>query len=477
MKSIISIAKKYSHFFPISIIIIEVLYSIFAQPYMWFDESVQFFISKGLSYDIVSSSNINSASVLNVIERNGINNHDPGGFSIILHFWSKITNNYAYLRSLNLIIFIFVLIVWYKTIKIFFANKNIAFTIIGISLIANSLCIPHMAVELRAYMMEIMAISIGLYIIIITNKHAPGNTKLQSIAFGALLIFSTARYSTLLYTLAIFAYCILHNKELNKKMIFFLIIFIVLIAMTYCYALIIQNPKIHTMSYLTYLNSIQNIRVVIVENQSYLLMLSFLIYTRVFKLIRNAKIVNIVNFAILLNLIFIFTSIFSKYPYMPNSNRGLVFSLFTILTFLILIFDMFKTLSHFTPYFCLAISAYAIAKHDSIIRDHSDKLIKMAFMKINTTIPVNSKTYCSWGFGISLKAYELTTHIKLNNDKIDFQPMPPHNNWSEKKICTTISSDYNFVIQSGFEKILVQNRKLKETNLMDGSVTLVQYAK
>jgi hypothetical protein len=441
---------------------------------MWFDEGGQFFIAKGIHYHTACIDNINNGTLSNVIFMNNHYNHDPGGYSIFLHFWTKISNNYAFIRSLNFFIFIIVIFIWYKSLQMFFENKKVIFTIIGILLISNSLSIANMAVEVRGYMMEIIAVSIGFYTIIITNKHITNNKKLLPLAFVALLIFSTARYSTLLFTLVIFAYCILYNKELNKKIIFFLIIFIVLISLIYYYSLRIQNPKIHTMSYLIYLDSLKNVKVVISKNLVYLLMLSFLFYARVFKFIRNEKIVTIVNFSILLNVIFIFTSIFSKYPFNPDSNRGLVFSLFTILTFLILIFDMFKTLSNFTSYCCLVISAFAIAKQGSVSREHSNKSFIELLNKIQITVSKNDKVFCSYWCGISLKSYEFTTKMIFSDTKLKYQPMPPHNIFSTINTLK-IPNDYNFVIQSGWMKTVVPAERIKGMYFMDGAIILEQY--
>ena len=61
-------------------------------PYLWYDEAGQFFISKGLNHD--SNPMENEKGITYVVQNNSFYNMDPGGFSILLHFWSKISNSH-----------------------------------------------------------------------------------------------------------------------------------------------------------------------------------------------------------------------------------------------------------------------------------------------------------------------------------------------------------------------------------------------
>ena len=92
-------------------------------PYLWYDEAGQFFISKGLNHD--SNPLEKGGDFSSVLTNNALYNMDPGGFSILLHFWAKISNYHIWLRLLPFIFFIgsifciiFLIYHWLKIINI-----------------------------------------------------------------------------------------------------------------------------------------------------------------------------------------------------------------------------------------------------------------------------------------------------------------------------------------------------------------------
>jgi hypothetical protein len=62
-------------------------------PYLWLDEAGQFWISKGLNHQSPPLSKENGLN--EVIINNKYKNLDPGGFSILLHFWTYVSNHYV----------------------------------------------------------------------------------------------------------------------------------------------------------------------------------------------------------------------------------------------------------------------------------------------------------------------------------------------------------------------------------------------
>lgn len=91
---------------------------------MWFDEGGQYFVSNGITNHTADIDNNNNGTFTKIIFMNNHFNHGPDGYSVFLHFWSKIFNNNVFLRSLNFFIFMSVLFIWYKTLQIFFESKK-----------------------------------------------------------------------------------------------------------------------------------------------------------------------------------------------------------------------------------------------------------------------------------------------------------------------------------------------------------------
>ena len=66
-----------------------------------YDEAMQFWISFGCNPDQIKMNN----GLGEVVNLNQIFNHDHSGFSIILHFWLKISQDLKWIRLLPLLFF------------------------------------------------------------------------------------------------------------------------------------------------------------------------------------------------------------------------------------------------------------------------------------------------------------------------------------------------------------------------------------
>ena len=109
--SIYKIAQ-YGTFFVFSMLLGYIIYESLTDWYLWYDEAGQFYISKGLHHN--SKPFTSYLGVANVIYNNRYFNLDPGGFSVLLNYWSMGSNHYAYLRLLPLLFFLAFIFVAYK---------------------------------------------------------------------------------------------------------------------------------------------------------------------------------------------------------------------------------------------------------------------------------------------------------------------------------------------------------------------------
>ena len=97
--------KHERNYYLYSILILSLfVFSILLEPYMWHDESGQFFMSLGLNH--FSPPNESPGSFLDVIKNNNNYNLDPGGFTVLLYLWMKISTNYIWIRLLPFLFFL-----------------------------------------------------------------------------------------------------------------------------------------------------------------------------------------------------------------------------------------------------------------------------------------------------------------------------------------------------------------------------------
>lgn len=238
------------------IIVIFFAYSYKMDPYLWFDEAGQFWISKGLNHDSDPLSPI--GSIADVIRNNRDYNLDPGGFSVILHGWSCISNNYMWLRTLPFIFFILTILCWiclsYRWTRNLKVSILLGFVPILIPMLFNE------AFELRAYSMEVLGCLVGC-IAIDSLQRKITYSKLLLWSFF-LSLFMTSRYSFIIVAFFISTYILYliyqQQEEWRMKIIQMIIysfpLFLTL-GIVYLISMRYQNPNLNALSYLPYLNN------------------------------------------------------------------------------------------------------------------------------------------------------------------------------------------------------------------------------
>lgn len=236
------------------LIIINIAFNF--DPYLWFDEAGQFWISKGLNHDSAPMSA--PGSIWDVIVNNHDYNLDPGGFSILLHFWSMISNHYIWLRLLPFLFFLLTIFCTYTLTYKWSHNKALS-SIICLYPIIQPL-IAHESVELRAYSMEVLGGFVGLLAIESITK----NQKYSNLLLWALGLsfFMTSRYSFIIIAFVVslyILYIILRNGEplgnnIKRISLYSTPLFITLF-LIYEFSLKYQNANVGSVSYLPYLNT------------------------------------------------------------------------------------------------------------------------------------------------------------------------------------------------------------------------------
>ncbi len=220
-----------------------------------YDEAGQFFMSQGLNH--YSEPNSVSGSLWDVVIQNQHYNRDPGGFTIILYFWSMISCNIVWLRLLPFLFFIGAIAFTCMTVYEVTRKKLMAFTsgLLLMALWGGSL--PYC---LRAYAMELCGMAYGLWMIFkLRQPQSIGKLATYSIIFA---LFLTARYTIIIFG-AVYALFGIYNiyswkPALSKrKYLIYIGIFglplLLSVLYSYFFAMRIQNPDAAAMDYAVYL--------------------------------------------------------------------------------------------------------------------------------------------------------------------------------------------------------------------------------
>jgi len=292
-------------------------------PYLWFDEAGQFFISKGLNHDSNPLEKENGLS--DVVKNNAFYNLDPGGFSILLHFWSKISDSHIWLRFLPFLFFIGIVLSFIYLSYSWLKNINIAFLMGFIPILIPMLL--DMGFEVRAYSMECF----GTIICVIGLEKLKKNISYLHLFLWSCVFafFMTSRYSEIIvvFIVSIYILFVIYNSnKLFKQKLLFLILysFPLIVTLIYIYfsALIYQNRDLKELSYLPYIS--RDICILIQPtNFLFLCVIGLLIIIYFLKnrypIIKKYEILLIVT--IIVNILFILLSILGKHPWAPYSNR------------------------------------------------------------------------------------------------------------------------------------------------------------
>lgn len=321
-----------------SIIIFATLFYRLLNPYLWLDESVQFWVSQGLSPFAAPNSYRSGAGM--VLEQNRLNNLDPGGFSLILHYWVSVSTDYRWLRFLPTIFFLGGLLTFFKLLKkLNVGDFWIYFTAI-IFVFGPSVSLKTS--EVRAYSMEFFGIGLTLLAAHSVFRSANGKNILFFLFSG--IFTMTSRYDGIIFYLSLLPFIIIHilngNLHFTKKPIYNSILTIFsfsAIAVIYFNQTVFQNSSLKAPGYL---RTISNNPTLIFEKISlgYLLILSSIIYAakkqKEWQSFEFKKL--ILRSLIASNLVLVILSTLGKLPWAPLSPQNFSVYVPTILLMIIL---------------------------------------------------------------------------------------------------------------------------------------------
>ncbi|MDP4291377.1 MAG: hypothetical protein Q8908_09885 [Bacteroidota bacterium] len=302
-------------------------------PYLWFDEAGQFFIAKGLNHD---SNPLGGEKGLSfVVKNNAYYNLDPGGFSILLHYWSKISNTHIWLRILPFLFFIGTVLLFIYLSYLWTKNLIIAL-LMGFAPILIAMVL-NMGFEVRAYSMEGMGTILGL----VALERLKNKISIMKLLFWSCIFsfFMTSRYSefVIVFIVSVYILYLIYNSNLavrQKYLTVFVYALPIVLTIVFIYAkvLVVQNKNIEPVNYLTYLSTDKSILFSPIRNFLYLGLVGFFM---VLYLFRNRSLfikkhIMPLTVALTVNILFLILSFLNKYPWDPFSHRCISMLLLTV---------------------------------------------------------------------------------------------------------------------------------------------------
>lgn len=293
-----------------------------SNPNFWFDESGQFWMAKGLNHRSVPYSK--EGGVREVINENKISNQDPGGFTLLLHFWTINNNSPFHLRLLPYLFYIGM--TTFLSLSVWYWTKSV--TLALLCLITTPLLKGMMldyGFELRAYSMECMGLTTTIYIVnrLINSK---SNFLFLLLVF-CLSVFTTSRYSFIVVVAATFLLLGIYQFKYILSRWYYVTPLIVTIFgvyfLTYRFQFSSLTPPTYVIPVSLFQVSITRAFDILIKNATSFngiwMFVSPTIYFTFFwfgmsrYLNKNFKIISI--FSIFYNLILIVLSILGKYPW------------------------------------------------------------------------------------------------------------------------------------------------------------------
>ena len=322
-------------------------------PNFWFDESGQFWIAKGLNH--YSQPFAPEGGLTQVLKNNAKFNLDPGGFSIILHFWTILSTNHNFLRSLPFLFFVIAMIVVFKLSTLWKSQNHLVY--FGGFILLSSSLLKQYAFELRPYSMEMLTTIIALYFCYKIPDIL--NSRKYALFSGSLLaLLLTSRYSAFfsILSLGILIFVMLILKFFKKKNVINFILFtipIIVSVISICiFSLRYQNPSGTPPEYIReFMFKTSSVSKILFNKESFFTIFPFLLLTLIFLFSLKIKFLRKITkqyrlyffYALILNLIFILLSTLGRYTWGINSRWDIsTHTIFTIAWIpLLLIFTSF----------------------------------------------------------------------------------------------------------------------------------------
>lgn len=307
-------------------------------PNLWLDESGQFWMSKGLNH--YSAPMQETKGIISVIQENQKYNLDPGGFTVILHYWSKISNSHIWLRTLPFLFFLGTIYIFY--LIAYSWTRNRTFSLLMCIIPTISPIIIQYAFEVRAYSMEYLGTAAAVLFVEVIRRNV--NYR-QALFWGGLMAFLlTSRYSLAIpIGVSSFVYLIIILKsdfKMNKKLLLLIsyaVPIMISAALIYFLTLKHQNPSATPPAYINEITLKYGFGYIF--KVRFLIPFCFLLAFILFYLLIKFRFKSIAErfsyfFWILIanNIIFIMLSLLGFYPYDFTSRWSISLHTFTLLS-------------------------------------------------------------------------------------------------------------------------------------------------
>lgn len=296
--------------------------------FLWFDEAGQFWIAKGLNHD---SDPLQPPGTLSaVVENNASYNFDPGGYSVVLHFWTSFSDSVLWMRTLSFAFFIAAdLLFIYSLYRI---TGELA---VGIAMGFLPLFSPTLiesAFEIRAYSMEYLGIAVGLVgLYAVRSEASYERLFMVSLAYSA---FMTSRYSAIAILATASLYTLLHIWLLELdfwdrfwRVALYGAPLIATASLIYVFELRSQDSSLEPLFYLPYLRDDPQLLINPIGNLGYLVLVSLLGCLLLSMVLGRGssflQVQPLLFVAVASNLLFIVLSLRGLYPWAPLSRYGL----------------------------------------------------------------------------------------------------------------------------------------------------------
>jgi len=223
-------------------------------PTLWYDEAGQFYMARGLHH--WSEIDAPDGSIADVVYNNAHYNLDPGGFTMLLRLWVKVSADHVWLRAFPMLFFFLSIVLTWMLVHRITRDKLLA-AVAGLLLF----CIDYGTLPyfFRPYSMELAGVILGAYFaVMISERVTLGRVMAASVLLS---VFLTARYAGLM---AIFVDCcfilyfILTDRGASVRRrvltgVAFSVPLLTSVALCWWLAMRIQNPEAGPLSYISYL--------------------------------------------------------------------------------------------------------------------------------------------------------------------------------------------------------------------------------
>ncbi|MCB9246948.1 MAG: hypothetical protein H6606_11040 [Flavobacteriales bacterium] len=301
-------------------------------PFLWFDEAVQFFISKGKD----PFSGAGTGSWMDLLQLNAYYNLDPGGFGALLRLWSGISDHHIWLRALPFLFFALSIFAFVGLLNLLTADRTSSLFLGFLPFFVPAMLTAE-AFEIRAYSMEVLSLILICQLLVRAKTISNAGIFMLSTAIAVLV---SSRYSAFVdLALAVpLTVAILRQdaggRRAMLRVLLFLLPLLCSLAVVFFFSFQWQNPQVKALEYLPYLKYRPDI-LLKPHNLIYLLA----VFAGIPLLIRHAVRkgdrgwLRILLYVFMLNLVFLVLSFSGHHPWDAGSHRSISMVMATVLAY------------------------------------------------------------------------------------------------------------------------------------------------